>query len=211
MFDSSAPTGGTVTSLLGMFDAFPTKDILHSMKPYALSPVPNNHPAPKKSFAASATGVTNVPGLGLLSTSPTGAMNAAVVFRTWGLTAQEPRSQEDFYGPKFSYQEFMKPPNALTGLAIHYGFLLGTTIMLLPPARALVRKFSFKPGEGPDLHTAKNDRIELRAVAKPDVQTETNKQAFGSLLYTGSMYYRKSLFKLFQNSVSKSRVSQPSK
>jgi len=55
-----------------------------------------------------------------------------------------------------------------------------------------MRKFIFKPGDGPDREGAKNEHIELRAIAKPDMKTKTSKQIFGKLSYTGSMYYCKS-------------------
>jgi hypothetical protein len=174
-----------------MFELFPAKTILQALKPYALSPVPNNYRAPKKSLIASATGVVSEPSLGLLSTSVNGAMDAALVFRTWGLMKQEPSLQKEFYGPKFTYREFMKTRNVLTGIATHYMLIIGATLLLFSPIRALLRKFIFEPGDGPDKSEAKKDVIEFRAVAKPDSDVETNKQASGKLSYTGSMYYRK--------------------
>jgi len=171
---------------------FPAKVILQALKPYALSPVPNSHPGPKKSLITSATGLIRVHGLGLLSSSVTGPMNAALVFRTWGLTKQEPSLQKQFYGPNFTYQEFDKTRNVLTGIMAHYALLIGATLLLFSPFRALIRKFIFEPGEGPDKDEARKDCIEFRAVAKPDI-TETKKQAFGKMSYTGSMYYCKSL------------------
>jgi hypothetical protein len=171
-----------------MFELFPAKVLLQALKPYALSPIPNTHPAPKKSFITSATGLTKVPGLGLLTTSVTGAMNSAIVSRTWGLTQQEPSLRKQFYGPKFTYQEFEKTSNVLTGIIAHYGLLIGATLLLFSPFRALIRRFSFEPGEGPDKDEARKDCIEFRAAAKPDI-VGTKKQAFGRMEYKGSMYY----------------------
>ena len=189
-FISSTPSGGTFASFLTMFETFPARVLLEALKPYTLSPKPNNHPGPKKSFLGSVTGVHRIPGLGLLSTSPTGAMNAALVCRSWGLMQQEDGLPKDLYGPNFTYQEFMKAPNALVGLMLHYTLMTTAPLLLLPPARALIRKLTFKPGDGPDKEKSKKDIIEFRAVAKPDASTDTNKQAFGRLAYTGSMYYR---------------------
>ncbi|EOO01751.1 putative saccharopine dehydrogenase protein [Phaeoacremonium minimum UCRPA7] len=185
----STPSGGTFASFLTMFETFPARVLLEALKPYTLSPKPNNHPGPKKSFLGSVTGVHRIPGLGLLSTSPTGAMNAALVCRSWGLMQQEDGLPKDLYGPNFTYQEFMKAPNALVGLMLHYTLMTTAPLLLLPPARALIRKLTFKPGDGPDKEKSKKDIIEFRAVAKPDASTDTNKQAFGRLAYTGSMYY----------------------
>jgi hypothetical protein len=173
-----------------MFELFPPKALIQALKPYALSPVPNDHTGTEKSLITSATGLVNVPGLGLLSTSLNGAMDAAVVFRTWGLTKQEPSLQKDFYGPSFTYQEFQKARNILTGMMTHYGLIIGAILLLCSLVRALIRKFIFEPGDGPYKDEAKKDCIEFRAIAKPDSDNETNKQAFGKLSYTGSMYYR---------------------
>lgn len=189
---SSEPSGGTVDTLLNIFDVFSVKVLRHAIEPYALSPVRNLHPGPKGSFLSSVTGLSNVPGLGLLTTSPIGAVNAAIVFRTWGLTKQEPDLNKEFYGPNFTYRELTKARNFLTGMLMHYSLIVGAFLVLLPPFRALVRKLVVKPGEGPDKEKAKNDHIELRAVAKPDVENNTDKQISGKLVYTGSMYYRKS-------------------
>ncbi|KAH8900718.1 hypothetical protein GQ53DRAFT_863349 [Thozetella sp. PMI_491] len=180
----SAPSGGTLASFMSMMEVYPTKALMEITKPYALSPVRNDH-VPKKSLVTSITGMVNVPGLGLLSTSPTGVLNAALVSRTWGLTKQEPSLQKEFYGPKFTYQEFMKTSNILTGVAMHYSLLGGVTMLMIPPFRSLMRKFVFKPGEGPDKIQAKKDVIEFRAVAKPDPESEASKRAFGRLSYTG--------------------------
>jgi len=175
-----------------MFEMFPVKVLLQALKPYALSPVPNNHPGSRKSLLTAITGLVRPSGLELLTTSVTGVMNAAIVSRTWGLTKQETNLQEEFYGPNFTYHEFMKTSNVFMGVLTHYGLLAGATLLLSSPVRKLMRKFIFKPGEGPDKVEAKKDRIEFQAVAKPDGELQKTKLAFGRLSYVGSMYYCKS-------------------
>ncbi|KAM0251643.1 hypothetical protein ACHAQJ_008103 [Trichoderma viride] len=172
-----------------MFETFDATARGEALSPYALSPVPNIHHAPKKSFTTLVTGLVSIPGLGLLTTNPTGAMNAALVFRTWGLTKQEPSLQSEFYGPAFSYQEFMKARNVLMGMATHYTMATVTGALVFSPLRSLIRKFVFKPGEGPNKGEAKKDRIEYKGVAIPDTSVDMRKRAFGRLTYTGSMYY----------------------
>lgn len=189
--DSSAPTGGTFASFLAMYEAFDAEARNQALKPYAMSPVPNPHPTPKRSLATSLTGTVKVPGLGVLTSSPTGAMNAALVYRSWGLAKRESALQEGFYGPRFTYQEYMKAPNTLAGIIMHYTLAVATGALALSPMRALIRKCIFKPGDGPNKAKAKNDRIEYKAVAEPDSEAQINKRAFGTLSYTGSMYYCK--------------------
>lgn len=174
---------------MNLFDQYPLKVLTQAIKPYALSPVPNNHPAPKGSFLSAVTGQRTVPGLGLLSTSATGPANAAIVYRTWGLTKQEAALKDEFYGPNFTYREFMNAGGYIKGMLMHYSLIIGALFVLLPPFRALVKKAVFKPGEGPDKEKARHEIIEFRAIAKPDLETGNRNQIFGKLSYTGSMYY----------------------
>jgi hypothetical protein len=142
---------------------------------------------------SSITGVYRIPGLPLLSTSISGKANEAIVFRTWGLLKQEPALQKEFYGPNFTYREFMYAPGPIRGMLMHYLIVMGGYLMLLGPFRAFIRLLVFEPGDGPDTEKAKEDVIELQATGKPDSESEVNKQVFGKLSYIGSMYYRKLL------------------
>lgn len=191
---SSAPSGGTLATVFGLFESFGIKEVIAAHKPYALSPVPNQHEAPKPSLASKLTGLYDIPNLGLLHTSITADTNAAVVQRTWGIFKQDPARQQEFYGPKFSYREFMKARNFVTGIAMHYGALIaGALLMFVPPFRALVKRFVFKPGQGPSKEDSAKEYIEFRGVAKPDLEN-SRKQAFIKAWYSGSMYYCKLLF-----------------
>ncbi|KAK5046877.1 hypothetical protein LTR84_007231 [Exophiala bonariae] len=185
----SMPSGGTVTTFLNLFDTYSLKFIGQALKPYALSPVPNEHMAPKGSFLSAITGQRTITGLGRLSTSATGPLNTAIVHRTWGLTKQEDSLNAEFYGPNFTYQEYMNTDSFFKGVLVHYSLIIGALFVLLPPFRALVRKAVFQPGEGPDKEKAKNEIIEFRAVAMPDTKSEGGKQVFGQLRFPGSMYY----------------------
>ncbi|RAO66108.1 uncharacterized protein BHQ10_002120 [Talaromyces amestolkiae] len=191
---TSVPSGGTLATILNLFSQYPLKTLLQSIEPYALSPEPNNHPLPKRSFWSSLTGVYKVPGLPLLSTSISGKANEAIVFRTWGLLKQDPNLQKEFYGPKFTYREFMYAPGFVRGMLMHYFIVIGGYLLLLAPVRTLVRRFVFKPGDGPDTKKAKDEVIELQAVGKPVPTTEENKQVLGKLRYHGSMYYLTATF-----------------
>lgn len=78
------------------------------------------------------------------------------------------------------------------GILLHYSLIVGFLLVLFPPFRALMRKTVFKPGDGPDKEKTKNEIIEFRAIAKPEISSEGGKQVFGKLSFTGSMYYRES-------------------
>ncbi|EED21540.1 conserved hypothetical protein [Talaromyces stipitatus ATCC 10500] len=191
---TSIPSGGTLATILNLFGHYPLKALRQSIEPYALSPVPNSNARPKRSRLSSLTGVYKIPGLGLLSTSISGKANEAIVFRTWGLFKQEPGLQKEFYGPKFTYREFMYAPGFVRGMLTHYFIVMGGYLLLLAPIRSLIRQFVFKPGDGPDIQKAKEEVIELRAVSKPDSEAEKDEQVMGKLLYKGSMYYLTATF-----------------
>lgn len=85
----------------------------------------------------------------------------------------------------------MYAPGFVRGMLMHYFIVIGGYLLLLAPVRTLVRRFVFKPGDGPDTKKAKDEVIELQAVGKPVPTTEENKQVLGKLRYHGSMYYCK--------------------
>lgn len=183
------PSGGTITSLLSIFDITPLPKIIATMTPYALSPVPKPHSIPSESLVF--LGTRSVPHLGHLTTFISGAMDRAIVHRTWGIFSQIPSKRDEFYGDNFSFEEYMKCGNWLSGKVIHWG-LVGTAWLLAksPVMRGLVRKVVFKAGEGPDVDEAKGDVVEYWGVATPDSENEkaVGKKAFARAVYSGSMY-----------------------
>ncbi|RYP14404.1 hypothetical protein DL765_006393 [Monosporascus sp. GIB2] len=186
----AAPSGGSLETALGLFDVYSWKQISESHEPYALSPVANTTVPPKPSLLSRLTGVRYIPNLGLLTTSFAAGTNTAIVTRTWGLTKQEPALHSTFYGPKFTYQEYMKARSFLPGVFLHYVQLIGgALLMFCPPFRTLLRRFIYKPGEGPSREEGANNYFEVRGVATPDADSSARKQALCRAWYSGSMYY----------------------
>lgn len=194
---SSVPSGGTLASVLSFFDIFTLREIAEGFKPYALSPVPNPKANPQRpSLWTILTGVRTVPHLGILTTFIGGNTDKAIVDRTWGLLSQTPSKKEEFYGPNFSFSEHIKVSNWLYGMLIHWAIgLSGFFLATIPPLRALVKKFVYAPGSGPDREDAKKDEIEYRAVATPDASNMGN-QAFCRAWFNGSMYACESFMNL---------------
>jgi len=192
-------SGGTLATVLNLFESYGFRQIGESHKPYALSPVKSSKPTPKASIFSKLTGLYNIPVLGTLCTSVTSGTNAAIVFRSWGLAKSEPVLAKQFYGPNFTYRELMRPKSKLGGVMMHYGLIFGGLLLaLLPPVRALVRRLIFQPGQGPEREEARKDYIELRGVAKPDFSTsehsrqpagQSKQVAFVRGTYNGSMYF----------------------
>ncbi|KAI1505414.1 hypothetical protein F5X99DRAFT_415881 [Biscogniauxia marginata] len=186
----ASPSGGTMATVLSLFDVFSMKEVAASHKPFALSPVPNSKRVPKASLLSKLTGIRNVPNLGLLTTSVTAGTDTAVVQRTWGLFEREPSLQKHSYGSNFTYREFIKTKNFATAIAMHYSVIIGGALLVFcPPFRKLMRKFVFPPGEGPNREDTVNDHVEFRGVATPDVVKEkSGKSAISKARYRGSMY-----------------------
>ncbi|KAG8165503.1 hypothetical protein KVR01_004055 [Diaporthe batatas] len=192
---NSAPSGGTVASVLEFFDTYSLKETADAFKPYALSPVPNpasaQHGLPLRTKL---TGLRTVPHLGQLTTFLAADTDRATIGRTWGLLSQagggggSARGSEA-YGPNFHFSEHMRARNWLSGLAVHYGIAVsGLLLALLPPLRWLVRRLVYKQGDGPGREQSQKDEIEFRGVAAPDTEGPVGKQAFCRTTYLGSMY-----------------------
>ncbi|TGJ85593.1 hypothetical protein E0Z10_g3155 [Xylaria hypoxylon] len=186
----SAPSGGTLATVISLFETFSFKQVAASHLPYALSPIPNSKSAPKASIQSKLTGAQYVPNLGLQTTSLTGGTDTAVVHRTWGLLQQEPVLQKlGPYGPNFTYREFMKTRNIVTAITMHYSLLIGGVLLAFcSPFRNLLRRFVFQPGQGPSREDSANDYIEFRGVGTPDLHPTTGKQALCRAWFHGSMY-----------------------
>ncbi|KAI1373433.1 hypothetical protein F4677DRAFT_222943 [Hypoxylon crocopeplum] len=190
-----APSGGTLATVLGLFDVFHWKKVAKSHKPYALSPISNSRRPPRPSFLSRLTGLYSVPNLGLLSTSVAAGTNAAVVHRSWGLFKQEPALQKHFHGPNFTYREYMKAKNFLRGMMMHYSLVVGgLLLMFCPPFRKIMRRFVYQPGEGASKEEQAMEYIQLQGVATPDIEPKPSKQAWCKAEYSGGLYYLTAVF-----------------
>ncbi|KAL2171120.1 hypothetical protein VTG60DRAFT_3811 [Thermothelomyces hinnuleus] len=141
------------------------------------------------------TGLVTVPSLGTLTTSPAGGTDAAAVQRTWGLLATTPSRRAQAYGDGFSFREYLRPRNWLTGIAIHYGLMLLGLVMLTPWLRRLALRFVTPPGQGPDPEVASRDEIEYRGIGRRD--GGAGERAICRAEFRGSTYYCKFFFLLF--------------
>ncbi|KAJ0107590.1 saccharopine dehydrogenase [Diaporthe amygdali] len=187
---NAAPSGGTLASLLGFFDTFSLKEITETMRPFALSPVPNpNAASHKPSLKTRLTGLRTVPNLGKMTTCLAGDSDRAIIGRTWGLFEQIGTKEAEAYGPNFAFSEYMRTRNWLSGVLMHWGIAVVSVLLVaLPPLRSVVRRFVYKQGDGPDKEQSKKHEIEIRGVAAPDTERPVGKQAFCRATYFGSMY-----------------------
>ncbi|KHN99475.1 Saccharopine dehydrogenase / Homospermidine synthase [Metarhizium album ARSEF 1941] len=178
---NSTPSGGTLATVLVLFEQFSLKEVVESTKPFATSPIPHTSGAkPQKGFLQTILGVTSRPNLGLLTTSISATVDQAVVTRTWGLLHEIPSRRKEFYGSGFTWSEFFKARNWLYGIAIHFGLAIGSLLLVfVPPFRSLVKRFVYQPGEGVSREDMEKEGIEYRATATPDIKSNPDqKQAF---------------------------------
>jgi hypothetical protein len=176
---SSGPSGGTLATILAIFDWLPTSELTKSMAPFALAASAPPKTIPSDSILNKILGFRSIRDLGTVTISPSGMADITLVHRSSTL-------MPELYGKSFYFRQFLSVRNALVGLAVHIGFTIGLMLLALPPVRWLLRKFIFAPGSGPRREDSMNDRLEYHAIATPE--GEQTKRVFGKITYEGSMY-----------------------
>lgn len=177
------PSGGTLATVISIFESYGLKGVARAAKPWAMSPAPGPQSETPIPFATRLFGIRRVPGLGILTTSIAGTTNAAIVQRSWGLLG------ERYYGAKFQYLEYMTVRNSIIGVLMHFAFAFGTMALVLRPFRWLARKLVYAPGEGAAVENTKKDAFEWRAIATEDEDSPKPRRAFGKFRYDGAAYY----------------------
>ncbi|GAB1210985.1 hypothetical protein ATERTT37_000095 [Aspergillus terreus] len=178
---SSGVSGGTLSTILTTLDTVSLSDVLKSTHPFALAASTPPKDIPRESIMEKVLGARAVRDLGTLTTSPSATCDITIVHRSSTL-------MPEFYGPRFYFRQFLRVRNVVVGIAVHYLFLIGITLLLLPPVRWLVKQIAYGPGQGPSMESSRNDRVEYRAVATADQDTPSPKRVLGKLKIQGSMY-----------------------
>ena len=181
---SGGPSGGTLLTILTVLDTYGISGIAAASKAFAMSPVPGPRNKAQESLTTKFTGVRTVANLGMLTSSISASVNKAIVERSWGLL-----DKGKFYGPKFSFSEYMRVSNMFSGIAFHYLFLSFGLLLLLPPVRWLAKKLVTSPGQGPSKQAMAKEFLEYRAVAVADQPKTNPAQAISRFRYEGGMYY----------------------
>ncbi|KAJ5405026.1 hypothetical protein N7465_006310 [Penicillium sp. CMV-2018d] len=176
---SSGPSGGTMNTVLTIFDGFSTSELSKAMTPFSLTASPPPKNIPGESILEKVFGVRSIRDLGTVTTSPSGVCDMSIVHRSSSL-------MPELYGQNFFFRQFLSVRNALIGVAIHVGFLVVVSLLALPPVRWLVKKFVFAPGTGPRREDSANDLLEYHAIATAD--SASPQRVFGKLIYHGGMY-----------------------
>ncbi|KAH9823635.1 putative trans-acting enoyl reductase [Teratosphaeria destructans] len=180
----AAPSGGTLATVLTLFDSYSLSQFLQASKPWAFSPAGASQGRHQKSLVETLTGVRTVPDLGTLSDSLQGPADIPIVQRSWGLY-----DNGMLYGPKFYLTAYQRTRNFLQGFVLHLAMTFGLLSITLPPMRWLLKKFVYQPGQGPTREQVKHDYAEWRAIAHADVADPADpKRAYARMRWEGSMY-----------------------
>lgn len=178
------PSGGTIASLFSVMEHYSRKELLESMKPWALCPIPGPTSDKSVTLYSKIFGVRVVPNLGTLSTALAAKANEAIVQRSWGLL-----DNGKFYGSKFTFNEYQRAGSKLSGFASHLVLAFGLLLLTLSPFRWLVRKFVYAPGQGRSKESQHQESLEYRAVATADENVSEPHRAFSRFRWEGGIYY----------------------
>jgi hypothetical protein len=168
-----------LATVFTLLDVYSLKEITAAVLPYAISPIPGPDVSSGASWITKIFGICSIPDLGILTTSIGSMSDTPIVQRSWGILG---------YGPNFHFTEYMKARNYLSGVAIHFGLMIGSVLLSFPLFRTIARKFVDQPGEGATKEQGKHDRFEYRGIAWPDVQTPNPPRAFCRAYFDGSPY-----------------------
>ncbi len=183
------PSGGTLATILNLFDYYSVKEVANAFSPWALSPVPGPKPSRGPSLITKLLGLRFDPDLGTLTTFVAATGNTAIVHRTWGL-----QDGGRYYGPRFHYSEYIQVRNALVGVGIHFLLALAGLALLFPPARWLAKKFVYQPGQGASKESSRNEALEYRSIATADQDIRNPSRAIAKFRYDGALYYLTGIF-----------------
>ncbi|KAI9930462.1 hypothetical protein ASPWEDRAFT_26988 [Aspergillus wentii DTO 134E9] len=178
---TSGASGGTLNTILTIFDSLSFSDLIKWANPFDLAAGPPPKNLPSEPILAKLSGVRSVRDLGTLTTSPSGLADITIVHRSSTL-------MPEFYGPQFFFRQFIHVRNAFIGVLFHIGFLIGLGLLIIPPVRTLLRRYIYAPGNGPRMEDSVNDLVEYRAIATADQNVPAPKRVFGKLKYHGTMY-----------------------
>lgn len=138
------PSGGTLATVLTLFDSYSVSHLLKSGRPWSLNPVAQSNPAPSRPLLEQITGVRTAPDLGILTDSLQSGADVPIVNRSWGLY-----DGGKLYGPNFHLTCYTKTRNFLTGLLFHVALTAGFMAIFLPPVRWILQRLVTQPGSGP--------------------------------------------------------------
>ncbi len=178
-------SGGSMGSIINAFDLFSLSELFKMLAPFSLSPrqPKRTQPPPSSSFAARIFGLRHIPGLGWMGFNPQGFVDQCYFHRSWGLVAD---NKAETYGENFDFHAWIRMPGPITAALWHFAMLTALLLFCLSPVRWLVKKFWFKPGDGPAKSFQEQSSFELRTAAVAD--TPQRQRVMGRFRFPGDPY-----------------------
>ena len=140
-------SGGTLATMISLFNHYSKEDIQNILPPFSLSPVPRKELYDARSPITKYLGVRQEPQLGTLTSSPLGPGDTVLVHRSWGLL-----DDGLLYGNKFFFSSHLRAKNVFTAALFHIGlFAFLAVLAFIPPMRFVMKQLAPKSGEGPDV------------------------------------------------------------
>jgi short subunit dehydrogenase-like uncharacterized protein len=152
------------------------------MKPYALSPIPEPKNKTGESFLTKLLGYRNVPDLGILTDSPQSGSDIGIVYRSWGLF-----NSGEWYGHKFTFEEWARVPSAFMGAIVHYALSFGMIALYFAPFRWFLKRYAYEPGQGQTKEEVTKNEMHYKCIATSD--SPEKKRAASTFGYLGGGYY----------------------
>lgn len=142
---NASASGGTLSTVLTLFDSYSLLDLSKSFARWGLSTVNAPQQSYSKSIFETVTGLRTEKDLGgLLTDSIQGPTDIPLVHRSWSLY-----EGGELYGPNFYLSAYMRAKNLFHGLAVHIGLTFGFLALIFPPVRWLLQRLVTQPGDGP--------------------------------------------------------------
>jgi short subunit dehydrogenase-like uncharacterized protein len=141
---TAKPSGGTLDTVLTLFDTYSLSHLAKSMTPWSLSAVAPPPKSAGKPLLESLTGIRTDSDLGILTDSLQGPSDIPIVNRSWSLY-----DGGKFYGSKFKISIYTKASSNIQAFIMHLAITFGFAALIIPPVRWLLKNFVYQPGQGP--------------------------------------------------------------
>ena len=142
---NATASGGTLSTVLTLFDSYSLIDLGKSFARWNLSVVVPPQQSYSKPILERLTGLRMEHALGgLLTDSIQGPTDIPLVHRSWSLY-----EGGNFYGPNFYLSAYMRAKGLFRGIVIHLALTFGFLALILPPVRWLLQRLVTQPGDGP--------------------------------------------------------------
>lgn len=182
-----AASGGTIATVLSLFDVYSLSEIARGTASNGLCPIPLPRTQISPGLLSRITGVRNVAGLGTLTTSIQQSADLPYVHRSWGLLESGPTRSDESYGPNFQFSAQMTVRNAFLGTLVHLAMVILPLFIIIPPVRWVLAKMVYQPGQGASRAESENHFLEYRAIAVAD--SPARQRAFSRFVWRGSAYH----------------------